>query len=82
MGIVYCLFSHITFAYISILSCACAVWQIHYSVTRNSEGSDAQACHKMWPCCMPRCVGVQFLILAIIFQVLGLWLAMVWLVST
>jgi hypothetical protein len=51
-------------------------------VVRTAEGSDAQACHKLIPCCLPRCVGVQFWIVAFCFQVLGLYFAMVWLVST
>lgn len=51
-------------------------------VTRTAEGSDAQACHKLIPCCLPRCVGVQFWVLAFIFQVVGIYLALVWLVST
>jgi hypothetical protein len=48
-------------------------------LSRTVEQSDAYACYKMWPCCLPRCVGVQFAFLAIIFQVLGLYLALVWL---
>eukprot|EP00543_Licmophora_paradoxa_P002390 CAMPEP_0202452518 /NCGR_PEP_ID=MMETSP1360-20130828/10715_1 /ASSEMBLY_ACC=CAM_ASM_000848 /TAXON_ID=515479 /ORGANISM="Licmophora paradoxa, Strain CCMP2313" /LENGTH=83 /DNA_ID=CAMNT_0049071361 /DNA_START=30 /DNA_END=277 /DNA_ORIENTATION=+ len=33
-------------------------------ITRTVEGSDAHACHKIYPCCLPRCVGVQFAIIA------------------
>jgi hypothetical protein len=51
-------------------------------VTRTAEGSDAQACHKLISCCHPRCVGVQFWILAFVFQVIGIYGALVWLVST
>lgn len=51
-------------------------------VTRTAEGSDAVACHQMWPCCLPRCVGVQFWLIAFSFQVLGLYFALVSLVST
>jgi hypothetical protein len=51
-------------------------------VTRTAEGSDAQACHQLIPCCLPRCVGVQFWVLAFVFQVLGIYCALVWLVST
>jgi hypothetical protein len=49
------------------------------TVSRTVEQSDAYACYKMWPCCHPRLVGVQFALLAIIFQALGLYLALVWL---
>jgi hypothetical protein len=51
-------------------------------ITRTAEGSDAQACHKLIPCCLPRCVGVQFGVLAVVFQIVGVYLALVWLVST
>lgn len=51
-------------------------------VSRDSEGSDAQACHILYPCCLPRCVGVQFLIVGIAFQILGLYLGLVWLINT
>jgi Peptidase M50B-like len=50
-------------------------------ITRRAEGSDAMACHELYPCCLPRCVGVQFWFLAVIFQIVGLYLAMVWLMS-
>ena len=51
-------------------------------ITRTVEGSDAHACHKLTPCCLPRCVGVQFAIVALAFQALGLYLALVWMSST
>jgi hypothetical protein len=51
-------------------------------IAHNDEGSDAMACHKLIPCCLPRCVGVQFWLIAFSFQVLGIYLALVWLVST
>lgn len=47
------------------------------TISRTVEGSDAYACFQMWPCCMPRCVGVQFAILAICCQVGGLYFALV-----
>lgn len=50
-------------------------------VTRTAEGSDAVACSELIPCCRPRCVGVQFWIVAFIFQAAGLYLALVWQVS-
>lgn len=51
-------------------------------ITRTVEGSDAHACHKLIPCCLPRCVGVQFGIVALAFQALGLYLALVWMASS
>ena len=51
-------------------------------ITRTVEGSDAHACHKLIPCCLPRCVGVQFALVAIAFQGLGLYFALVWMSST
>lgn len=50
-------------------------------ITRTVEGSDAHACHKLIPCCLPRCVGVQFAVVALVFQGLGLYLALVWMSS-
>lgn len=50
-------------------------------ITRTVEGSDAHACHQLIPCCFPRCVGVQFAILALFFQGLGVYLALVWMTS-
>ncbi|KAL7493019.1 hypothetical protein ACHAWT_003543 [Skeletonema menzelii] len=50
-------------------------------ITRTVEGSDAHACHKLIPCCLPRCVGVQFAVVALAFQCLGLYLALVWMSS-
>lgn len=47
-------------------------------ITRTVEGSDAHACHKLIPCCLPRCVGVQFALVAMLFQGLGIYLALVW----
>lgn len=50
-------------------------------ITRTVDGSDAHACHKLIPCCLPRCVGVQFALIAIAFQGLGIYLALVWMVA-
>mmetsp|Transcript_4588 Transcript_4588/g.6775 ORF Transcript_4588/g.6775 Transcript_4588/m.6775 type:complete len:237 (+) Transcript_4588:68-778(+) len=47
-------------------------------ITRTVDGSDAHACHKLIPCCIPRCVGVQFALVALGFQALGVYLALVW----
>ena len=46
------------------------------TISRTVEGSDAYACFQMWKCCLPRCVGVQFAILAIICQCAGLYFGM------
>mmetsp|Transcript_29005 Transcript_29005/g.57854 ORF Transcript_29005/g.57854 Transcript_29005/m.57854 type:complete len:267 (+) Transcript_29005:119-919(+) len=51
-------------------------------ITRTVEGSDAHACHQLIPCCLPRCVGLQFVIVALGFQSLGLYFALVWMSST
>lgn len=50
-------------------------------ITRTVEGSDAHACHQLIPCCLPRCVGVQFVLVALAFLGLGVYLALVWMVS-
>mmetsp|Transcript_17036 Transcript_17036/g.46823 ORF Transcript_17036/g.46823 Transcript_17036/m.46823 type:complete len:237 (-) Transcript_17036:472-1182(-) len=46
------------------------------TISRTVEGSDAHACFQMWKCCLPRCVGVQFAIGAIICQSAGLYIAL------
>ena len=51
------------------------------TISRTVEGSDAYACFQMWPCCLPRVVGVQFAILAICCQCLGLYIAMLSMMS-
>jgi len=51
------------------------------TISRTVEGSDAYACFQMWPMCLPKCVGVQFAILAICCQCLGLYIAMLSLMS-
>jgi hypothetical protein len=50
-------------------------------ITRTVEGSDAHACHKLIPCCLPRCVGVQFALVALAWQAVGIYLALVWMSS-
>jgi hypothetical protein len=50
-------------------------------ITRTAEGSDAVACHELIPCCMPRCVGVQFIIVALAFQGLGVYFALLMMTS-
>ena len=51
-------------------------------ITRTVEGSDAHACHKLIPCCLPTCVGVQFALVAFAWQALGVYLALVWMSSS
>lgn len=51
------------------------------TISRTVEGSDAYACFQMWKCCLPKCVGVQFAILAICCQCLGLYIAMLSMMS-
>ena len=54
-----------------------AVADIHDdTIVRTVERSDAYACYKeVWPCCNPKCVGLQWALLAIIFQLMGIWIA-------
>lgn len=52
------------------------------TIRRTADGSDAVACYRILPCCLPRCVGVQFWIVAFGFQVLGLYLALVWMIAS
>ena len=51
-------------------------------IVRTVRGSDAHACNQLIPCCLPRCVGVQFALVAICFQILGLYGALVWITSS
>jgi len=50
-------------------------------ITRTAEGSDAVACSQLCKCCFPKCVGVQFWVVAVAFNVIGLYLGLVWMVS-
>ncbi|KAL3786059.1 hypothetical protein HJC23_003907 [Cyclotella cryptica] len=51
-------------------------------VTRSSEGSDAYACSReLVPCCLPRFIGLQFVVMALGFLALGLYLALVWMTT-
>ena len=51
-------------------------------IKRSVEGSDAQSCHKVVPCCFPRCVGLQFAFCALVFQAVGLYLGLVWMFTS
>lgn len=52
------------------------------TISRTVEGSDASACFQMWPCCLPRCVGVQFACLAFLCQCAGIYFALVGLMGS
>jgi Peptidase M50B-like len=56
-----------------------AIADIHSdTILRNVEGSDSHACSaEVCPCCHPRCVGLQWITLAIFFQLFGIWIALV-----
>lgn len=47
------------------------------TVKRTVSRSDAYACYEQCRCCMPRCVGLQWAILNIVLQILGVWIALV-----
>lgn len=47
-------------------------------VVRSNPQSDAYAAYEeSGGCCYPRCVGVTWLITAILFQLVGIWLALI-----
>jgi hypothetical protein len=56
-----------------------AISDIHSdTIMRSVEGSDSYACYtEVCPCCLPRCIGLQWIALAICFQILGIWIALV-----
>ena len=47
-------------------------------ITRSVAGSDSHACNKLYPWCIPRCVGVIWAITAMLFMATGLYFALVW----
>jgi Peptidase M50B-like len=48
------------------------------TVVREHKGSDAYACSaEVWPCCYSRWVGITWATLAVIFQVIGISIALV-----
>jgi hypothetical protein len=48
------------------------------TIVRSVQGSDAYACYlEVCPCCLPRCVGLQWAMLAIVCQLFGIWIALV-----
>ena len=46
-------------------------------IYRTVRGSDAYELYEEIPCCLPKCVGVQWLIIAIGLKMIGIWLALV-----
>jgi hypothetical protein len=56
-----------------------AIADIHEdTVVREVEGSDAYACStEVFPWCSPRCVGIQWAFLAVVCQLIGIWIALV-----
>lgn len=48
------------------------------TIVRSVEGSDAYACSReVWPCCAAQCVGLQWGLVAVFFQLFGIWIAIV-----
>jgi hypothetical protein len=48
------------------------------TVIREHQGSDSYACsQEVLPCCSSQCIGLQWVILACFFQVIGIWIALV-----
>lgn len=56
-----------------------AVNDIHSdTIVRSVQGSDSHACTaEVCPCIPPRCIGLQWVMMAIFFQCLGIWVALV-----
>ena len=44
------------------------------TIRRTVLRSDAYACYEQCPCCLPKCVGVQWAILNLVLQVVGAWI--------
>ena len=48
------------------------------TVEREHKGSDAYACStEVWPCCYSQCIGWTWAILAVVFQIFGISIALV-----
>jgi hypothetical protein len=47
------------------------------TIKRTVLNSDAYACYEQCPCCLPKCVGMQWAFLNILLQILGIWIALV-----
>jgi Peptidase M50B-like len=47
------------------------------TIVRTVQNSDAYACYKeVWPCCVPKCIGLQWALFAITCQIGGIWIAL------
>ena len=47
------------------------------TIVRTVQASDAYACYKeVWPCCVPKCIGLQWALFAMLCQILGIWIAL------
>ncbi|KAL9182491.1 hypothetical protein ACHAXT_013143 [Thalassiosira profunda] len=46
------------------------------TIRRTVLRSDAYACYEVCPCCLPRCVGIQWGLCNIFLQLFGIWVAM------
>lgn len=47
------------------------------TIKRTVLRSDAYACYEICPCCLPKCVGLQWAICNIVLQFFGIWVAMI-----
>ena len=47
------------------------------TIRRTVLRSDAYACYEECPCCLPKCVGIQWALCNIVLQIFGVWVAMV-----
>jgi len=55
-----------------------SIYDIYADLCRRTvAGSDAHACHQECPCCLPRCVGAQWALCALVMQLLAVWTALV-----
>lgn len=56
-----------------------AISDIHSdTIVRSVDGSDSHACYtEVCLCCPPRCIGLQWILIAIFFQCFGIWLALI-----
>jgi Peptidase M50B-like len=66
--------------FLGVFAGIAAIADIHSdTVVRTVEGSDAYACYieVCCRCCPPPCIGLQWIVMAIIFQVFGAWCALV-----
>mmetsp|Transcript_24412 Transcript_24412/g.50688 ORF Transcript_24412/g.50688 Transcript_24412/m.50688 type:complete len:264 (+) Transcript_24412:196-987(+) len=46
------------------------------TIRRTVLRSDAYACYEQCPCCLPKCVGIQWGLLNVALQIFGVWVAL------